>query len=84
MAIQKTVTTIYGLSAENAYHRIESVSLISKNQINFHVRSYVTKDKPFFAEEVLSCAYVLDGDNPIKQAYTYIKTLSDYAGGTDC
>jgi len=84
MAISKTVVTVQGFTATNAYHRVESVSLVGKNEINFHVRSYVSTDKPFFTEEVLSCAYALDGDNPIKQAYTYIKTLSDFSGATDC
>jgi hypothetical protein len=84
MALAKTVSTVYGFQAVNAYHRVEAVSLISKDQIGFHVRSYVSQDKPFFAEQVMSAVYVIDGENPIKQAYEHVKTLSDFSGATDC
>lgn len=84
MALEKTVSTVHGLQAINAYHRVESVKIENKTAISFHIRSYTKTDKPFFQESVLSCAYALDGDNPIKQAYNYLKTLSEFAGATDC
>jgi len=84
MALLKTVSTVHGFEAVNAYHRVEFVSLVNKEQINFYVRSYVAKDKPFFTEQVLSCAYALEGENPIKQAYEHLKTLSEFSGATDC
>jgi len=84
MALSKTIETIYGFQAVNAYHRVEAVTLTSKSQISFYVRSYAAADKPFFAEDVLSCAYALDGENPIKQAYAHLKTLPAFAGATDC
>jgi len=84
MALAKTVTTVHGFEAVNAYHRVEAVSLTSKEQISFHIRSYTSVDKPFFEESVLSCAYALDGENPIKQAYKHVKTLPEFAGATDC
>jgi hypothetical protein len=84
MALSKTVLTVHGLQAVNAYHRVESVTLQNKETITFHVRSYTATDKPFFMESVLSCAHALDGDNPIKQAYAHLKTLPEFAGATDC
>jgi hypothetical protein len=84
MALSKTVLSAYGFQAINAYHRVEAVSLIGKETLNFHVRIYVAADKPFFAEQVLSCAYALEGENPIKQAYAHLKTLPEFAGATDC
>jgi hypothetical protein len=84
MALAKTVLTVHGLQAVNAYHRIEAVTLQNKETITFHVRSYIATDKPFFMESVLSCAYAIDGENPIKQAYEYLKTLPEFAGATDC
>jgi hypothetical protein len=84
MALEKTVSTAHGFTASNAYHRVEAVSLIGKDRITFHIRSYAATDKPFFKENVLSCAYALDGENPIKQAYQHIKTLPEFAGATDC
>lgn len=84
MALAKTVSTVHGLQAVNAYHRVEAVRLESKTAISFHIRSYTATDKPFFEESVLSCAYALDGENPIKQAYDHLKSLPEFAGATDC
>jgi hypothetical protein len=84
MAFAKTVSTVHGLQAINAYHRVEGVRLQSKTVMSFHIRSYTATDKPFFTESVLSCAYALDGENPIKQAYAHLKTLPEFAGATDC
>ena len=84
MALKKTITTTHGFQAVDAYHRVEAVTLVSKDQISSHVRSYTAPDKPFFQEQVLAAPYVLDGENPIKQAYLHLKTLSQFAGATDC
>jgi hypothetical protein len=84
MALSKTVLSAYGFEANNAYHRVEAVSIVGKDTVNFHVRVYVAVDKPFFAEQVLSCAYALEGENPIKQAYKHLKTLPEFASATDC
>jgi hypothetical protein len=84
MALLKTTTSSFGFEAVNAYHRVEAVSLEGKDKINFHVRSYKEVGMPFFAEQVLSCAYDIAGENPIKQAYSYLKTLPQFAGALDC
>lgn len=84
MALAKTVLTVHGFKAVNAYHRVESVKLESKTAMSFHIRSYTATDKPFFEENVLSCAYEIDGNNPIAQAYEHLKTLPEFAGATDC
>ena len=44
-------------------------------KINFRVR--ISKDGilPHFSDEGFVCDYALDGENPIKQAYQYLKTL---------
>lgn len=83
MALQKTTTNASGLTATDAYHRVENVTLASKTEITFSVRSYVSTDMPFFAEEFYSCAYDLSGSNPIEQAYVHLKTLSEFSGATD-
>jgi hypothetical protein len=84
MALKKTTTTVHGFEAVDAYHRVEAVSLIGKDQIRFHVRSYAAPDKPFFQEQVLSAPYGLSGGNPIAQAYAYLKTLPEFEGAVDC
>ena len=84
MALSKTIGTVQGFQALNAYHRVEAISLIGKEQISFHVRSYTTKDKPFFVEQVMVAPYQLDGENPIKQAYANLKTLPEFSDAVDC
>ena len=84
MAFAKTVLTAHGFQAVNAYHRVEVVKLESKTAMSFHIRSYTATDKPFFEESVLSCAYEIDGANPIAQAYLFVKTMPEFAGATDC
>jgi hypothetical protein len=85
MALKKTVITIYGFVASDAYHRIENIKFQGKDVINFSVKSY--KDNlanvPFTVVE-LGCAYELSGNNPFVQAYNYLKTTSEFAGATDC
>ena len=40
---------------------------------------------PFpFNTKTYSCAYDINGENPIKQAYLYLKTLPEFASATDC
>ena len=85
MAISRNIDTEWGITVPNSYCRVEAVSLINKEEIKFHVRSYVsTQGVPFFKEEVLSCEYELNGDNPIKQAYLYLKTLPEFSDAEDC
>jgi hypothetical protein len=85
MALKKTTSTQFGIEVANAYHRVEGLKMTSKTGIAFQIRSY--KDDsglPHFADYPVACEYDLDGANPIKQAYTHLKTLPEFAGATDC
>lgn len=84
MALQKTTTTAHGFEAVNAYHRVEAVTLISKDQMHFRVRTYRTKNDQYFQHQTQSAPYDLNGENPIKQAYTHLKTLPEFEGAVDC
>lgn len=84
MALEKTVTSPHGFQAVNAYHRVEGVQ-VYKDKMGFQLRSY--KDSsglPHFADSPFECVYDIDGANPIKQAYEYLKTLPEFEGATDC
>lgn len=85
MALQKTVTTIHGFEAEQAYHRVEGVMLSAKDQIEFQLRSYKNNEPNSFAfaDQHFSCVYDLNTSNPIKQAYEYLKTRSEFSDATD-
>lgn len=85
MALQKSVTTEQGFFAENAYHRVEELKLITKDTILFQVRSYKdTSGLPQFADVSYSCPYDLENKNPLEQAYEYLKTLSEFENAVDC
>ena len=84
MALAKTVETVHGFQAVNAYHCVEGMQ-VSKDSMTFQVRSY--KDNsglPHFADASFNCAYDIAGSNPIAQAYEHLKTLPEFAGATDC
>lgn len=83
MALQKTITTAQGLTAANAYHRVESVSLLGKDKISFHLRSYTSTSMPFFQEDHYVADYSLSGSNPLEQAYSHLKALSDWSDAED-
>ena len=83
MALKKIAETNFGFNIPNAYHRVESIKL-NKTSIAFSVFVYTDTEKTAFDIRNYSCAYDLEGDNPIKQAYEYLKTLPEFAGATDC
>lgn len=84
MALSKTVTTIHGFVATDAYHCVEAVYLIKKDTISFSLRGYKDASKNIsFSDKSFSCNYDISGENPIKQAYEYLKTLPEFSGATD-
>ena len=85
MALSTTVETDWKIIVSDAYCRVEHVSLVRKDYISFHVRYYAASESvPFFNEKVISCQFTLEGPNPIKQAYHFLKTLPEFADATDC
>lgn len=84
MALKKTVMTFYGLEAKDAYHRVEGVSIVGKEQIEFQVRSSLDGIEPNFADVRYECVYDIQGDNPIRQAYKHIKKLPEFTDAIDC
>lgn len=85
MALKKTVRTPFGFESIDAYHRVEGVSLASKTQISYFLRSY--KDNsgvPAFAEVHQFCQYDMNGANPIAQAYADAKQLPEMAESINC
>jgi hypothetical protein len=84
MAFRKSIQTLFGVYIKDAYHRVEGLQLVGKDKIAFQVRSSLDGVKPHFGDEQHECAYALDGDNPIKQAYAHLKTLPEFDGAADC
>jgi hypothetical protein len=85
MALKKTVITPQGFQATNAYHRVEAIRITGKTAMQFNVYSHIDgQTVPFFAEYLFDCPYDVSGENPLKQAYEYLKTQLEFAGATDC
>jgi hypothetical protein len=83
MALQKTAQTNFGFDVKNSYIRVEGVR-VEKDKIQFQARTSVDGVKPHFADVSYECGYVIEGENPIKQAYEYLKTLPEFDGAVDC
>ena len=84
MALYKTSSTQQGFTAENAYHRVEFLTITNKTNLKFCVRVYKDPSFPAFTECFYSCDYILSDSNPIIQAYNHLKTLQEFSGSTDC
>ena len=84
MAFTQLTTSVHGLNVPDAYHRVENVQLAGKNSIFFQLRTYKDPQKPSFNTTAFDAPYDLEGPNPIKQAYLYLKTLPEFADAIDC
>jgi len=85
MALQKTATTSHGFVADSAYHRVENIVFQNKDVIKFNVKSYKDSAEvvPFAAID-LGCKYDMNGTNPFAQAYSFVKTMPEFLGASDC
>jgi hypothetical protein len=83
MALNKLARTSFGIELPNAYWRIENVS-VTKTEMTFKMRVYNTPDLPAFGEEDHTAPYDIEGENPIKQAYLYLKSLPNFEQAKDC
>jgi hypothetical protein len=85
MALQKTIQSNFGLRIPSAYHRVGRIQIVNKSEMTFVVNAFVDDKISIPVEaQAYSCAYDLTGGNALAQAYTYLKTLPEFAGATDC
>jgi hypothetical protein len=84
MALKKSIETNFGLTVEDSYIRVEGMRILEKNKLQFQVRYSVDETHPHFQDVEYSCMYEIDGKNPFKQAYEYLKTKQEFAGALDC
>lgn len=84
MAIRKTVD-FKGITVANAYVRVTSLT-INANwvRMGFSGHLMVDSESSPFDELVHECAYAIEGGNPVRQAYDYLKTLEKFQGAEDC
>lgn len=90
MAISKNMVLGNGLTVNNAYIRIDTISGY-KGGLDISVNSYVSKEtfeggKEYLEQDIVHFVPRVTDDSPnfIKQGYEYMKTTEKYSGGTDC
>lgn len=81
-----SINTKYrGISVRDSYVSIVLYSIaLGKEDMAFSVayRSFANED-PFNAQSY-TAPYSLEGGNPYRQAYEYLKTLPEFEGCIDC
>lgn len=87
MALSKTITLqAYGqpVDVPNTYIKVTSVSATSDSAVAYVCLFCADKTTVIENRQYTFSPSVADGSvNFIKQAYDYLKTLSEYAGATD-
>lgn len=84
MALLITINDPRGFAVQDAYCRVERLSIETKDVLGFHLQCY--KGAAFttpFSCQAYSCTYEIAGDNPHKQAYNYLKSLNEFASAAD-
>ena len=85
MALKKTITTASGLTADNAYIRVENPKLVGKSAVEFEAVCYVSdKHTLAFDRTRHTGPYDMNGANPFEQAYTHLKSMPQFADAVDC
>ena len=82
MALQKTIT-FKGITVSGAYIKIQSFSG-SKELLKFDVATHSRIGEQTIAITSFEMPYNIEGANPIKQAYDYLKSLPEFTGSIDC
>jgi hypothetical protein len=85
MAVKRTQTLVNGLVVTDGYNRVDSI-ILSKSSMIIELNIYARdnpEDMPAVLKTSYSCNYNIEGENPIKQAYEYLKTLPEFADATD-
>lgn len=86
MALTKPFQIAQGVSAPNAYIRIEAVNLVKGETTSATIHVYPSQAASTDPIRTLCYGfdYSPDGENPIKQAYLHLKTLPEFEGAIDC
>ena len=81
MALSKTVVH-NGVAIQDAYIRVGNYQG-SKSRMSFSVQFKADADSVFLFKKGYECDVDLSGDNAVKQAYQYLKTLSEFTDAED-
>lgn len=84
MALKQNFTTDTGLECQGAYIKVEQLSL---NKDGMSAKVIWKKDETYeneFHKDIFFIPYDINGDNPFKQTYEYLKTLEEFKDAEDC
>jgi hypothetical protein len=77
MALSKTIS-FKGITVNGAYLKVWHISG-GKTEIKFGLGYFASADGEMFDSKTFEMAYDINGENPIKQAYEYLKSLPEFA-----
>lgn len=84
MALSKTIV-FKGIVVRNAYIRITPVTISPGNSsMEFRIGFLSGPEADVFDSVINKCPYSLLGENPLKQAYAYLKTTAEFSDAEDC
>lgn len=83
MALTKFIKTQHGFDASDCYIKVENVAIFQKTELSFDLVFKRSTIDPPFKTTSHSCSYDINGQNPIAQAYIYLKTLPEFVSATD-
>ena len=84
MALTKNIVLDNGLEATASYGRVERLCLKSNTSLQFNINYYIDGvNRNVIISDFFSCPYDILGENPVKQAYDYAKTLPEFADSAD-
>lgn len=84
MTLSKTID-FKGIIVDRAYIRISGLNIHPGNySMHFLVHNMVDSGAEPFDQFSEACSYNLEGGNPIRQAYDYLKTTDRFIGSEDC
>jgi len=82
MALTKT-TIFKGLPSIEGYYQVHSFKG-SKKELSFVVIMKAERNTSRLQTQEYSTNFDINGENPIKQAYEYLKTLPEFKDAVDC
>ena len=85
MALKQNMKTPQGFDAVDAYGRVSALSLNGKDAMTFSLSWFKDQSETTpITMQNFSAAYLLNGSNPLAQAYTHLKSLPEFTNTTDC
>lgn len=85
MALKKDFRTSFGIDVPMAYHRVQRVQIVGKATIDFVLGVYKNEaESEYVTLKPFSCAYNIAGNNPIAQAYMFLKSTTEFGDAVDC